>query len=99
MSNQAQTTTEPRDQVTALLNYWEKILGHIWSAVELNAKHLAISNELSERRREALERALKLVDQSKASKEDYSDWTELSERPKPTPTMDELRNPTEEVVQ
>lgn len=85
-------------QVTTLLNYWQKIIDHLWQAVETTIADLAATKQVSEERRAALGEALKLID---ATDSRYALWSSLASgsSAEPPASMDDLRSPKEEVIQ
>lgn len=89
-------------QVTGLLNYWQRIIDYLWQAVENTIADLAVTKELSEARRVALAKAVEIIDPIHIGADAFAAWQELAKAPEQAPvepTMDDLANPKEEVIQ
>lgn len=86
-----------KDQVTTLLNYWEKIIGNLTKGIERTIGEVAIQKHRGDELEAALKEAIIWIDENKVGTETLNKWRTLAKIKEPT--MQDLSSPQEEVIQ
>lgn len=86
-----------KDQVTTLLNYWERIILNLSKAVERTITEVAIEKQKNDELRAMFAEALIWVDPLSAGEEKVAEWKKASGATEKT--MADLVQPQEEIAQ
>jgi len=86
-----------KDQVTTLLNYWERIINNLSRAIERTVGEVAIQQAKVRELEQALAEALIWIDENKVGTETLIKWRTMSGVKEAT--MKDLSAPQEEVIQ
>ncbi len=92
-----QTETMTKDQVTTLLNYWERIIQNLSQAVERTIGEVALQKHRADMVTAAAREMMAQLNSKDVGEEKFQEWAKLTGYA--SPTVADLVNPPEQVIQ